>query len=151
MELSVVICFFTTLVHIINAGIFGDSGDRTFTTYCEWTAPFFGAPTIHRYEGKFNVPIVPKEAHDSALFLWPGVNPEASQHGLMQPVLGYYSEYVAAGTWGMSNWFSNCDPSISTAQDGQYFCWDDFMVVQEGMLYGSFSSIKINKIIAYLT
>ena len=76
-------------------------------TYCEMDIGGLFAPTIHRFEGKMNVPIKPAVEPGVALFLWPGLNVHAGEGGLMQPVLGYNGG-GPAGTWSIAQWFSDC-------------------------------------------
>ena len=82
---------------------------------------FFDGPTIHRFEGKMNVPIKPAVEPEKALFLWSGLNVHSGEGGLMQPVLSY-SGGGPSGTWSIAQWFSDCPG----------YCFDKYQPVSEG-------------------
>jgi len=83
---------------------------------------------IHRYEGKFNVPLKPREEPGKVLFLWPGVNPYGGQGGMMQPVLTYGMGDQGPGKWGMANWFTDCPKQMAASG----YCHDKYQAVNEG-------------------
>ena len=91
-------------------------------TFCEMAIP--STTVIHRFEGKMNVPIKPKEEPHAVLFLWPGLNPYGGEGGLMQPVITY-GQGVPAGNWGIAQWFSDCPG----------YCHDPYQVISEGILF----------------
>ena len=92
---------------------------------------FFTLPTIHRFQGKFNVPITPKVEPDDVLFLWPGVDPYPNEGGLMQPVLSYGEK---EGTWLLSQWFLKSSSQHCGSTSAAGVCWDKEQPVDEGIV-----------------